>query len=153
LGSGRVAAVGPPNLLSLAAMARDVNWWMRESDVRIGTIWVPGRQVETILARYTKQLFCLTHVDTYPYAFLGTASGVRTGAKCYLLWCRHQTQQYQPDDVTIPVDDGKTLISESRFLYVQPDKSNDGEDFTDLSPWNFCPRITASRISMHIFSR
>jgi hypothetical protein len=118
-------------------MARDVNWWMRESAVRIGTIWVPGRQVETTLARYTKQLFCLTHHDTCPYAFLGSASGIRFGSKCYLVWCRHQTREYPPNDVTIPIEDGKTLISGSRFLYVEPAPSNDGEDFTDLCAMEF----------------
>lgn len=100
---------------------------------------MPGRQVEATLARYTKQLFCLTHVDAYPYSFLGSATGIRFGTKCYLVWCLHQTREYQPDDVTIPVDDGKTLISGSRFLYVEPDKSNEGEDFTDLCVMEFKP--------------
>jgi hypothetical protein len=121
-------------------MARDVNWWLRESAVRVGTIWVPGRQVEATLARYTKQLFCLTHVDAYPYTFLGSSSGMRFREKCYLVWCRHQTRQYNPNDVTIPVEDGKTLISGSRFLYVEPDPSNDGEDFTDLCAMEFLPK-------------
>jgi hypothetical protein len=120
-------------------MARNLEWWLRESAVRIGTIWVPGRQVETTLARYTKQLFCLTHVEAYPYTFLGSASGIRFGEKCYTVWCRHQTRQYRPDDVTIPIEDGKTLISGSRFLYVEPDRSNDGEDFTDLCAMEFLP--------------
>jgi hypothetical protein len=120
-------------------MARDVDWWLRASAVRIGTIWIPSRQVEATLARYTKQLFCLTHVDDFPYAFLGSATGIRFGSKCYLVWCRHQTRQYKPDDVTIPVEDGKMLISGSRFLYVEPDNSNDGEDFTDLCAMEFQP--------------
>jgi hypothetical protein len=121
-------------------MARDLQWWLRESAVRIGTLWVPGRQVETALARYTKQLFCLTHVDAYPYTFLGSATGIRFGAKCYLVWCRHQTRNYDPNDVTIPVEGGKTLISGSRFLYVEPDHSNDGKDFTDLCAMEFQPK-------------
>lgn len=123
----------------LGPMAKDVEWWLRESAVRIGTIWVPGRQVEATLAQYTKQLFCLTHVDAYPYTFLGTATGIRFERKCYLVWCRHQTQGYAPDDVTIPVEQGKTLISGSRFLYVEQDQSNEGEDFTDLCAMEFEP--------------
>src|ERR1700687_1001799 len=73
-------------------MARDIQWWLRESAVRVGNVWVPGRQVEPTLARYTKQLFCLTHYNEYPYAFLGSASGVRAGDRCFMVWCRHRAR-------------------------------------------------------------
>jgi hypothetical protein len=121
-------------------MARDIQWWLRESAVRVGNVWVPGRQVEPTLARYTKQLFCLTHYNEYPYAFLGSASGVRAGDRCFMVWCRHQTREYSPDDVTIPIESGKTLISGSPFLYIERDESNADEDFTDLCAMEFIPK-------------
>jgi hypothetical protein len=120
-------------------MARDVRWWLRESAVRIGALWVPGRQVETTLGRFTKQLFCLNHHDQYPYSFLGSATALRIRDRCFLIWCRHQTKDYRPDDVTIPIDGGKTLISGSRFLYIEIDSSNKDEDFTDLCAMEFVP--------------
>ncbi len=59
--------------------------------------------------------------------------------KCFLAWCRHQTTEYKPDDVTIPIDSGKTLISGSRFLFIEPDESNAEEEFPDLCAMEFIP--------------
>jgi hypothetical protein len=118
-------------------MTRDVQWWLRESAVRIGNLWVTGRQVETAVARYTKQLFCLTHHVDYPYAFLGSATAVRYRNRSFLVWCRHQTKEYDPNDVTIPIEAGKVLISGSRFLFIEPNDSNKDEDFADLCAMEF----------------
>ena len=118
-------------------MTRDVRWWLRESAVRIGSLWVPGRQVEATVGRYTKQLFCLTHHVDYPYAFLGSATTIRFRNRCFLVWCRHQTKGYDPNNVTIPVEAGKVLISGSRFLYIETDESNKEEDFSDLCAMEF----------------
>jgi hypothetical protein len=133
-------------------MARNLEWWLSESAVRIGNLWVPGRQVEQTLARYTKQLFCLTHHDEFPYAFLGSASTVRMRESCFAVWCRHQTREYSPNDVTIPIESGKTLISGSRFLFIQPDETNEGEDFTDLCAMEFVPEnYGSSNLDMSFF--
>jgi hypothetical protein len=119
--------------------ARNIEWWLKESAVRIGSLWMPGKQVETALGRYTKQLFCLTHHNEYPYAFLGSATAVRVNNRCFTVWCRHQTKEYAPDDVTIPIEGGKTLISGSRYLYIVADESNKEEDFLDLCAMEFIP--------------
>ena len=119
---------------------RDIEWWLTESAVRIGSIWVPGREVENTLGRYTKQLFCLTHHEQYPYAFLGSATAVRFGEGYFVLWCRHQTRDYQPDDVTIPIESGKTLISGSSYLFIDSDSSNAEEDFLDIWAVEFVPK-------------
>jgi hypothetical protein len=119
------------------SMARDVRWWLRESSVRIGNLWVPGRQVETAVARYTKQIFCLTHHADCPYAFLGSATAVRFRNRSFLVWCRHQTKDYYPSDVAIPIEAGKVLISGSRFLFIEPDLLNQDEDFVDLCAMEF----------------
>jgi hypothetical protein len=55
------------------------------------------------------------------------------------VWCRHQTREYNPNDVTIPIDSGKTLISGSRFLFIEPDESNAEEEFSDLCAMEFIP--------------
>jgi hypothetical protein len=118
-------------------VTRDVQWWLRASAVRIGSLWVTGRQVETALGRYTKQLFCLTHHVDYPYAFLGSATAVRFRNKFFLVWCRHQTKEYGPGDVTFPVEEGRVLISGSRFIYIETDDANKDEDFSDLCAMEF----------------
>lgn len=120
-------------------MIRNLSGWMGASAVRIGGLWVTGRNTEKILSNYTKQTFCLTGHEQYPYSFLGSATAVRLGEKCFILWCQHQTVGYSPNDVTIPVEDGKTLISGSVHHIVENDKSNADEDYKDLCAMQFVP--------------
>lgn len=117
-----------------------LDWLMQQRSVRVGKLWIPGRQVEKVLARYTKQIFCLTHHEDYPYSFLGSSSGVRYGGQCFMAWCRHQTIHYSPDDVTIPIDNGKILISGSQYLAVSPSAANEGEDYGDLCAMRYVPQ-------------
>jgi hypothetical protein len=125
-------------------VVRSIAGWVKASAVRVGELWLPSKQVEPSLARFTQQLFCLTHHDEYPYAFLGSATGVRFKGRFFLVWCQHQTKGYQPDDVTIPIESGKTLISGSQFLFVRPDDSNKEEDYVDLCAMEFIPEKYSS---------
>lgn len=124
-------------MLYTQRMIRDLSNWIGASAVRIGRLWVPGRQAETTLANYTKQIFCLTGHAQYPYSFLGSATAVRLAERCFLLWCRHQTKQYAPNDVTIPIEGGKTLVSGSRYLFVNEDGANENEEYRDLCAMEF----------------
>jgi hypothetical protein len=119
------------------AMIRNLSTWVGASAVRIGRLWVPGRQAETMLANYTKQTFCLTGHEQYPYSFLGSATAVRFADRCFLLWCRHQTRDYAPNDVTIPIEGGTILVSGSRLLFVNEDQDSADEEFKDLYAMEF----------------
>lgn len=110
---------------------------MEASAVRIGRLWVPGRQAENLLGNYTKQIFCLTGHETFPYSLLGSATAIRLADRCFLVWCRHQTKDYAPNDVTIAIEGGKTLVSGSRFLFVNEDQTSMDEDFKDLCAMEF----------------
>ncbi len=143
-------------------MIRNLTGWIGASAVRVGKLWVPGRHTETVLANYTKQTFCLTGHEQYPYAFRGSATAVRFAGKFFLLWCRHQTKEYAPNDVTIPIEGGKTLMSGSRLLFVNEDDSNTSEEFKDLHAMEFIPKnyqhvgrlsTTASQISPRFWRR
>ena len=116
---------------------RDVSWWLGESAIRIGSLWVPARQAEAVLANYTKQLFCLTGHEQFPYAFRGSATALRFFDRCFLLWCRHQTKEYAPNDVTIPIEGGKIVASGSRFVFVDEAKGDWDEDYADLCATEF----------------
>jgi len=118
-------------------MIQNLSGWIGASAVRIGRLWVPGRQAETLLGRYTKQLFCLTGYETCPYALLGSATAVRLADRCFLVWCKHQTKDYSPNDVTIAIESGRTLVSGSRFVFVNEDQANADEDFKDLCAMEF----------------
>jgi hypothetical protein len=118
-------------------MIRNLSTWVGASAVRIGRLWVPGRQAETMLANYTKQTFCLTGHEQYPYSFLGSATAVRFADRCFLLWCRHQTRDYAPNDVTIPIEGGTILVSGSRLLFVNEDQGSANEEFKDLCAMEF----------------
>jgi hypothetical protein len=120
-------------------MIRNLSGWMGASAVRIGKLWVPGRHSETVLANYTKQTFCLTGHAQCPYSFLGSATAVRFGDRCFLLWCRHQTREYAPNDVTIPIEAGTILVSGSRLLFVNEDETNLDEEYKDLQAMEFVP--------------
>lgn len=118
-------------------MIRNLSSSIGASAVRVGRLWVPGRHAETMLANYTKQIFCLTGHSQYPYSFLGSATAVRFAERCFLLWCRHQTKDYAPNNVTIPIEGGKTLVSGSRYLFVSEDEGNESEEFKDLCAVEF----------------
>jgi len=120
-------------------MIRNLSGWSAASAVRIGKLWVPGRNTEKTLGKYTKQIFCLNGHEQYPYSYLGSASAVRFGEKCFILWCQHQTKGYSPNDVTIPIEGGKTLISGSTHHVVTEDESNADEDYKDLCAMQFVP--------------
>jgi len=134
-------------------MSVDLEWWFQQATVRVGELWIPGRQAESTLARYTKQLFCLTHHADYPYCFLGSATGISYDGKYFMAWCRHQTRDYAPDDVTIPVEGGKTIISGEQYLFVTPTEVNRDEDYTDLCAMQFVPeRYGVGNLAADFFS-
>jgi hypothetical protein len=120
-------------------MVRNLAGWTAASAVRTGKLWIPARHTETTLSNYTKQTFCLNGHETYPYSFLGSAPAVRFGNKCFILWCQHQTKGYHPNDVTIPIEGGKTLISGSVHHVVNEDASNAEEDYKDPCAMRFMP--------------
>lgn len=120
-------------------MIRNLTGWIGASAVRVGKLWVPGRNTETVLANYTKQTFCLTGHEQCPYSFLGSATAVRFRNKYFLLWCRHQTKEYAPNDVTIPIEGGNTLVSGSRLVFVNDDENNADQDYKDLQAMEFVP--------------
>lgn len=112
---------------------RNLSTWFGATAVRLGSLWVQGRNVEESLARYTKLIFCLTGSQQHPYSLVGSATGVRKGGKCFLFCCRHQIKQFSPDEVTIPVDkSGKILISGSQFIWIERDEQNNDEEYPDL---------------------
>ena len=123
----------------MKTVVRNLAGWIGASAVRIGKLWVPGRQSEKVLANYTKQTFCLTGHASYPYSFLGSATAVRFGERCFVLWCQHQTREYAPNDITIPIEGGTTLVSGSRLLFVKEDERSADEEFKDLQAMEFVP--------------
>ena len=114
-------------------MIRNLAGWIGASAIRVGKLWVPGRHTETVLANYTKQTFCLTGHALCPYSFLGSATAVRFGDEGTFS-CGVDTKQkeHAPNDVTIPIEGGKTLVSGSRLLFVNDDESSADEEFKDL---------------------
>lgn len=111
----------------------DLSKWFGAASVRIGQVWVSGREAERSLARYAKLIFCLTGSNQYPYSLVGTATAIRSGKHCVLFCCQHQISQFKPDEVTISVDkEGKTLISGSSFIWVNKDQTNEDEEYPDL---------------------
>ena len=120
-------------------MIRNLSGRIEASAVRVGKLWVPGRHAETVLGNYTKQTFCLTGHEQYPYCFFESATAARLGDKCFLLWCRHQTREYAPNDVTIPIEGGTILVPGSRLLFVDDDENNADEEFKDLHAMEYVP--------------
>ncbi|MBR1216879.1 hypothetical protein JQ557_02670 [Bradyrhizobium sp. U87765 SZCCT0131] len=118
-------------------MIRDLSTWVGATAVRIGKLWVPSRQAEATLAKYTKQIFCLTGNENYPYSFRGSATTVRIADRCFALWCRHQVRDFTPDNVTIPIEDGTVLVSGSSLLSVEEDDGNADEEFKDICAAEF----------------
>lgn len=111
----------------------NVSNWFSAASVRIGRLWVPGRDVEAILARYAKLIFCVTGLNEHPYSLVGSATAARIGNRCALFCCKHQISEFRPDEVTISVDkEGKTLVSGSNFVWINKDGINDEEEFLDL---------------------
>ena len=118
------------------------NLFTHSSDrsVRVGRVWIPGKQVEQTLARYAKLLFCLNHSVDHPYSLLGSATAIRWKSQCLLFCCHHQIRNYAPDDVVIPTDKmGETLISGSAVIWQEPDGANFGEEYLDIRAMRFDP--------------
>ncbi|WP_159011359.1 hypothetical protein [Bradyrhizobium sp. S69] len=118
------------------------NLFTRFSDrsVRVGQVWIPGKQVEQTLARYAKLLFCLNHSVDHPYSLMGSATAIRWKDRCLLFCCQHQILQYAPDDVVIPTDkSGEILISGSALIWREPDSTSLGEEFLDIRAMRFIP--------------
>ena len=111
-----------------------------ERSVRVGRVWIPGKQVEQTLARYAKLLFCLNHSVEHPYSLLGSATAIRWKGRCLLFCCHHQIRNYAPGDVVIPTDkEGKILISGSAVVWREPDGINFGEEYLDIRAMRFDP--------------
>jgi hypothetical protein len=121
-------------------MTENLFTYFSERSVRVGRVWIPGKQVEQTLARYAKLLFCLNHSDEHPYSLLGSATAIRWKGRCQLFCCHHQIQNYAPGDVVIPTDkEGKVLISGSAVVWREPDGINVGEEFLDIRAMRFDP--------------
>jgi hypothetical protein len=111
-----------------------------DSAIRVGRILVSAKALPDALARYSRLLFCLNGSDQYPYSLRGTATGLRWQNRCMLFWCSHQTADYQPDEVLVPLDKhGKFLISGSAFVHIVPPLPSPDEEFFDLCAMQYFP--------------
>jgi len=111
-----------------------------DRSVRVGRVWIPGKQAEQTLARYAKLLFCLNHSVDHPYSLLGSATAIRWKTQCLLFCCHHQIRNYEPGDVVIPTDKmGEILISGSAMVWREPDNANSGEEYLDIRAMKFDP--------------
>jgi hypothetical protein len=112
-----------------------------DRSVRVGRVWIPGKQVEQTLARYAKLLFCLNHSVDHPYSLLGSATAIRRKTQCLLFCCQHQIRNYAPDDVVIPTDKlGEILVSGSSMIWREPNSaSSSDEEYLDIRAMKFDP--------------
>jgi hypothetical protein len=113
---------------------------LRDTAVRVGRLWIPGKQVEQTLARYGKLLFCINHSDEHPYSLVGSATAVRLNGECLLFCCHHQIKDYPPDDVVISTDKtGTILVSSSAIVWRESTPGDVDEEYHDLRAMKFEP--------------
>jgi hypothetical protein len=111
-----------------------------DSAIRVGRMWVSAKALPDALKRYARLVFCLNRSEEHPYSLRGTATGLRWQHRCMLFWCSHQTVDYQPNDVVVPLDShGKVLISGSTFVQMIPTSPASDEEYFDLCAMHYVP--------------
>jgi hypothetical protein len=112
-----------------------------DASVRIGSIWVPVRNLSAALARHTKLVFCLTGSEDHPYSIRGSATGLKLRDRHLLFCCGHQIAGVEPRDVVIPLDKtGRTLISGQRMVKLDHQiEQLQGEEILDVVAMHFDP--------------
>jgi hypothetical protein len=101
---------------------------------------VPSEKLADHLARFTKQLFCLTTSNEHPYSFRGSATALKHKNQHLLFCCNHQISDVAPSDVVIPVDRrGLILVSGSRLIQLSTRPELEGEEMLDVCAMHLDP--------------
>ncbi len=79
--------------------------------VNMNGLIVPGRSVESVLARHTFNLVLYNDHETYKVSLVGSATAVRFNGRYVLLCTNHQLQGQDPQQVSMLKDDGSVLVT------------------------------------------
>jgi len=125
-----------------------------DASIRVGSIWVPVRNLAAALARHTKLVFCLTGSEVHPYSLRGSATGLKFQDRHLLFCCGHQIADIEPRSVVIPLDkEGRTLISGQQIVKLDHGvKELQSEEILDVTAMHFDPaKYGPSRIDLAFF--
>jgi hypothetical protein len=81
--------------------------------VNVNGLIVPGRSVETVLARHALNLVLHNDHETFKVRLVGSATAVRFNGRYILLCTNHQIQGLDPEKVSMLKDDGSVLVTSS----------------------------------------
>jgi hypothetical protein len=111
------------------------------ASIRIGSIWLPVRDLPSALARHTKLVFCLTGSEAHPYSLRGSATGLKFQDRHLLFCCGHQIKDIEPRNVVISLDkEGRTLISGQQIVSLNSQvEALLGEEILDVTAMRFDP--------------
>jgi hypothetical protein len=79
--------------------------------VSVNGLIVPGRLVESVLARHATNLVVYNDHETYKVSLVGSATAVRFNKRYILLCTNHQLQGRDPQQVSMLKDDGSVLVT------------------------------------------
>lgn len=105
------------------------------TSVRLGKLWIPAKQLETSLSRYSHALICVSEeIVSYPYAFRGSSTALRFSNKSFLYCCRHQLDGMDFRNICISpkYDFSQNLVSGSAFISVNVPQHDQTEAFEDV---------------------
>jgi hypothetical protein len=96
--------------------------------VRLNGLIVPGASIEGALTHHTFNLVIQNDHETYKLSLVGSATAVRFNGHYLLLCTKHQLHGWEPERVSMLMDDGSILVSSGGVRFYQSSADTDAYD-------------------------
>jgi hypothetical protein len=96
--------------------------------VNLNGIIVPGRSIESTLARHAFNLVINNKDEMFKVSLVGSATAVRRGGREILLTTQHQLRGVDPQQVAMLTDTGSHIITSGGYRGFLPHSETDAHD-------------------------
>lgn len=108
--------------------------------VRVNGLIVPGRSIESTLARHAFSLVVNNDHEIYKISLVGSATPVLFKGRHILLCTNHQLEGVDPQQVSMLMDDGSLVVTSNGFRsYAVSDET----DAYDIAAFDFSDAVAA----------
>lgn len=96
--------------------------------VEVNGLIVPGRAIESTLARHALNLVVNNPDETFKVSLIGSATAVCRGGRQILLTTQHQLRGVEPTQVSMLTDSGSHIITSGGYRGFLPHPQTDAHD-------------------------
>ncbi len=125
---------------------------LMETSARLGSLFIPGGSLESVVGRFAHPLMALTGDDLFKVQLLGSSTGLVHSGKPRLVCSKHQLKNVVLSEVGMLAPDGGNLLTSSGSRTFHDGEHHQESDAFDLAAFDFTePACEHPELFRHFF--